>query len=113
MTGTSSLIGIDLRIIHFAQTGFYRYALGLLHSLSCGGLTDAVTLLVHPAWRRPLSHQGFTTIPVRSELFTKDESAALSEELSMLGIRDIHYPHSLFPAPASGKSMEPRTRDLT
>jgi glycosyltransferase involved in cell wall biosynthesis len=96
-------LGIDLRIIHYAKTGFYRYAQGLIGSLERAATNDReVLLLRHPAdcGHAPAGSR-LREIAVKTPVFDAAEGPRLREELAPLHLDMIHFPFSLFPCRAA------------
>lgn len=92
-------IGIDLRILHYAKTGFYRYAQGVLRSLRCfPPAGDRFILLQHPDDHSfaPLP-PNVERVPLSVPLFSADEERELLRELDPLHLDAIHFPFSLLP----------------
>jgi len=96
-------LGIDLRIIHYAKTGFYRYAQGLLTALEGAATRDReVLLLRHPedcGHALPGSH--LREVAVKTPVFDAAEGPRLRAELDPLQLDMIHFPFSLFPCRAA------------
>lgn len=92
-------VGLDLRIVHYARTGFHRYARGLLRSIVRFPLIDTeYVLLTHPddedvARLAP----GLARVPVDVPLFSRDERQALAHAVEPLALDVAHFPFSLFP----------------
>lgn len=94
-----SRIGIDLRIVHFARSGFHRYARGLLWSLERALRPEIeLVLLRHPEDRdEGLQMERGQSVAIGTPLFTPDEAAKLEEETRTLGLDAVHFPFSLLP----------------
>jgi len=92
-------LGIDLRIIHYAKTGFYRYAQGLLTALEGAATRDReVLLLRHPedcGHALPGSH--LREVAVKTPCLTP-RRPAIARGAGSLQLDMIHFPLSLFPA---------------
>jgi len=100
-------LGIDLRIIHYAKTGFHRYAQGLLAALERATTSDLeVLLLRHPedCGRMP-SGSCLREVPVKTPVFDVAEGRRLREELEPLQLDLIHFPFSLFPSRAARRVL--------
>lgn len=96
-------LGIDLRIIHYAKTGFHRYAQGLLGVLERAAPCDfEVLLLRHPedCGRMP-SGSRLREVAVETPVFGAAEGQRLRAELEPLQLDAIHFPFSLFPCRAA------------
>ncbi len=92
-------IGIDLRITHFAKTGFYRYGQGVLTSLRrFPPEGDRFVLLQHPEDHSfaPLP-PNVERVPLSAPLFSADEEHELRREIGALHLDAIHFPFSLLP----------------
>jgi glycosyltransferase involved in cell wall biosynthesis len=92
-------VGIDLRILHYAKTGFHRYAQGLLRSVQRFRDPDTRLILFRHAAEsapEPVSAHGGDVV-LATPLFHTDEGDALRRELEPLDLDVIHFPFSLFP----------------
>jgi len=92
-------VGIDLRILHYAKTGFHRYAQGLLRSVQRFRDPDTRLILFRHAAEsapEPVSAHGGDVV-LATPLFQRDEGDALRRELEPLDLDVIHFPFSLFP----------------
>ncbi len=104
--GLKVRIGIDLRIVHFARTGFHRYARGLVwsHRQSVSSLHGVeIVLLRHPEdCGDSIGDAPFEQVPTATPLFSPSEPDRLHEELAPLHLDVVHFPFSLLagrPAP--------------
>lgn len=91
-------VGIDLRLIHFTRTGFYRYALGILESFRSSDGNESLVLLVHPEFEVPDTlADGFEYHALQTPLFSDHEGDGLDAELAGLNLDLLHLPFSLLP----------------
>ena len=97
-TAAVTRVALDLRIIHFARTGFHRFARGIIHALERFPQDDTqYVLLVHED-AEPLSAcPHLRHVAVQTPLFVPDEGARLADELAPLALDVVHFPFSLFP----------------
>lgn len=104
-----SRIGVDLRIVHYARTGFHRYARGLVRALaraSAGTSDTEIVLLTHPD---DSFFRGFVPelrrVGISTPVFDPREAAGVRRETEPLGLDVVHFPFSLFPGPVSARSV--------
>ena len=100
-------VGIDLRIVHFARTGFHRWACGLVRALvrfPQAGIEPV--LLLHPEDRVLAAlAPGLERASVATPLFRPDEAAALAGELAPLHLDVLHFPFSLLPGRLAARTV--------
>jgi len=89
-------IGLDIRILHFARTGFFRYVKGLLESSMSLALDGELVVLQHPDFKpREICFERFPRIAIRTPLFVNDEADSFNREIQGLGLDLVHFPCSL------------------
>jgi glycosyltransferase involved in cell wall biosynthesis len=92
-------VGIDLRITYHAQTGFHRYARGIVDSLRRFPQPDLrFVLLRHADDRAPVAGESVESVALTTPIFCADEGERLRREVLPLGLDIVHFPFSLFPA---------------
>lgn len=93
-------VGIDLRITYHAQTGFHRYARGVIDGIRRfpqPGLR--FVLLRHVEDRSPaVVGDSIEEVKLATPVFSPEEGASLQREVEPLALDVIHFPFSLFPA---------------
>ena len=100
-------VGIDLRVVHHAKTGFHRYARGLIRSLERAPGDGRRFVLLRHADAAPFA----TTAPhleqvrLATPLFRPDEGERLGREVAPLTLDAIHFPFSLFPGRVAGRVL--------
>ena len=91
-------VGVDLRIVHFARTGFHRFGRGLVQALERFPEPDAQYVLLVSEGAEPLSASPHLRhVYVQTPLFVPDEGDRLARELAPLALDVAHFPFSLFP----------------
>ena len=91
-------VGVDLRIVHFARTGFHRFGRGLVQALERFPEPDAQYVLLVSEGAEPLSASPHLRhVYVQTPLFVPDEGDRLARELAPLALDVVHFPFSLFP----------------
>ncbi len=104
-----SRIGVDLRIVHYARTGFHRYARGLVRALARerARTSDAeIVLLTHPddSFFGGLVPE-LRRVAISTPVFDEREAVGVRRETEALGLDVVHFPFSLFPGPVSARSV--------
>lgn len=104
-----SRIGVDLRIVHYARTGFHRYARGLVQALARERARTSdteIVLLTHPddSFFGGLVPE-LRRVAISTPVFDEREATGVRRETAALGLDVVHFPFSLFPGPVSAHSV--------
>lgn len=100
-------VGIDLRIVHYARTGFHRYAQGLVRSLERfpqDGLRFVLLRHADDASSATVASH-IETARLATPLFCLDEGERLRREIAPLALDAVHFPFSLFPGRVAGRVL--------
>jgi len=92
-------VGIDLRIVHYAKTGFARYARGLIRSLERFPQNGTRFVLLRHADDDGLDAMSSNIEETRlaTPVFCPEERERLHDEITPLALDAVHFPFSLFP----------------
>jgi glycosyltransferase involved in cell wall biosynthesis len=99
-------LAIDLRILHHARTGFFRYGQGLLQALALSPPPADMLLLRSPEQNlQELNIGGWPEVTTAAELFGDGEADALRTTVDQHAIDAVHFPFSLFPGRVAARNM--------
>jgi glycosyltransferase involved in cell wall biosynthesis len=92
-------IGIDLRLVHYAKTGFHRYARGLIASLERHAPNGTRFVLLRHAdddehWT---TAEHIDNVHVTTPPFSAGEADRLAREIGGCRLDAVHFPFSVFP----------------